>query len=251
MTDTKQKIIAICPAFNEDTRVGDFLGKFHDAKEKLVDKMLILDDGSTDNTAKVAKDCGVTVISHEKRMGIGAAIRTGIEYALKNDYHIIVFLAPNGKDDPREIPNVTKPILENKADFVQGSRYLNGCRTGKYMPWQRRLGTRLHAFLISSAIGFSVTDTTNGFKACKIEVFKDKRINLYQKWLDNYSLEFYLYLVVIKLGYRFQEAPVSKIYPKSVYNFNFSKSGGLSKTRPFIDQWRIIKPLVYYLQGKL
>lgn len=247
----EKRIISICPAFNEDTRMGDFLRKFQETKEKLVDEMLIVDDGSTDNTTEVVKQYGVNVISHEKRMGIGAALRTGIEYSLKNNYAIVVFLAPNGKDDPREIPIVTKPILEDNADFVQGSRYLNGSRTGKYMPWQRRLGTRFHALLIRLVTGFSATDTTNGFRAFRTDIFRDKRINLQQSWLDGYSLESYLYLMILKLNYKSIEAPVSKIYLKAVYNFNFSKSGGLSKIRPFIDQWRIIKPLVYYIQGKL
>src|SRR3989338_6710378 len=94
----KNRIISICPDFNEDTRIGDFLKKFQEAKEKLVDEMLIVDDGSTDNTAEVVKQYGVNVISHEKRMGVGAALRTGIEYSLKNNYDIVVFLAPNGKD---------------------------------------------------------------------------------------------------------------------------------------------------------
>ena len=245
-----ERIISISTAFNEETRIGDFLERFKKAGN-VVDTILIVSDGSADKTVEIAKSYNVEVLSNEKRAGLGAAIKAGIKYALENNYSIIVFIAPNGKDNPQEIPNVLKPILEGKADYVQGSRYLDGNRSGGEIPFVRKFATRLHPALIKLTTGFPATDSTNGFRAMKTSIFKDSRINIWQKWLDTTSFEFYLYLMILKLDYKIVEAPVTKIYPRITEKFSFNKSGSMSKTKPITDWWRILKPLFYQMLGIL
>lgn len=246
-----EKIVAICTAFNEETRVGPFIDRFKETDKKLVDTILIVNDGSTDSTKEVSEKHGATVVSHEKRRGLGCALRTGIEYALENNYSIIVFIAPNGKDNPLEIPVVLEPILNDNADYVQGSRYMTTGHSKENMSFLRYFATKIHPLLIRFTTGFQATDSTNGYRACRTELFRDERINIWQDWLDGTSWEFYVYLMVLKLGYRVVEAPVTKHYPKVTHKFNYNKSGGMTKTRPFIDWWRIMKPLFKHMLGIL
>ena len=173
----------------------------------------MVDDGSTDRTAEVARSHGATVISRALRGGAGAAIRTAIQYANDHTFDVLVILAGNDKDRASEIPRLLQPIREEGCDFVQGSRYLPGGESGN-MPFYRQMATRLaHPLLFSLISGRRITDSTNGFRAFRMSLLDDPRIDLNQPWLNQYELEPYLYLKAIRLGYKVKEVPVTKIYP--------------------------------------
>lgn len=233
-----KKIIAIPPAFNEENRIGKVVSKI---PKDIVDTICVVDDGSTDNTVKVAKEAGADlVISHGKRCGLGSAIRTGIDYAISNKFDIIVILAGNDKDNPAEIPLLLNPIVEEDYDYVQGSRYLEGGVFGK-MPLHRIIGTRLYPILLN-IVTFGkakATDATNGFRAYKTSIFQNKRLNIWQRWLDGTELEFYLHYQVVRYNYRIKEVPVTKLYPQIKDYKNYTK------VKPFVDWWKILKPMVY------
>ncbi len=227
----KQKILAFIPVYNEEKRIANVLAKF---PENVVDEVLVVDDGSTDNSLNIIKKFNVTVMSNEKKVGIGVGIKKAVTYAIDNNFDIFVIMAGNGKDDPREIPTLLEPILKEDYDYVQGSRHLKGPGYKKHIPLSRLLAVRLFTLIWRLATGFPATDASNGFRAYKLKIFKD--INIFQDWLDTYELEYYIYYSVIKKNYRIKEVPVSKDYPsKKQY----------TKIRPFIDWWRIIKPLIY------
>jgi dolichol-phosphate mannosyltransferase len=86
------------------------------------------------------------------------------------------------------------------------------------------------------------TDVTNGFRAYSLRIFSDKRVDIWQSWLDNYELEYYIHYKVLTLGYRMKEVPVSKVYP-------YRHKGGYSNISPFRDWWKIVGPLVYLRLG--
>jgi dolichol-phosphate mannosyltransferase len=98
---------------------------------------------------------------------------------------------------------------------------------------------KMHALLFTLLTGKKCTDALNGFRAYRLSLFKDPRINIWQDWLDKYEWETYLHYKALKLGYRFKEVPVSKIYP---YNRRKIK---YSHIRPFIDWWSILNPLLF------
>ena len=227
----KQKILAFIPVYNEEKRIGGVLAKF---PENVVDEVLVVDDGSTDDSLNIIKKFNVTVMSNEKKVGIGVGIKKAVRYAINNDFDIFVIMAGNGKDDPREIPTLLEPILKEDYDYVQGSRHLKGSSYKKSTPFLRLLAIKLFTLVWRMTTGFAATDASNGFRAYKLALFKD--INIFQDWLDTYELELYLYYNVIKKGYKFKEAPVSKHYP-SKQNY--------TKIRPIIDWWRILKPIIY------
>ncbi len=181
------------------------------------------------------------IIGSHVRRGIGSAIRDGLEYALENKYDIAIILAGNGKDQPNEINRLVMPLVVEGYDYVQGSRFLPGGRHVKN-PFFRRMFSRLFPFLWTLLTKKKCTDVTNGFRAYKLSLFNDPRIDINQCWLDHYELEYYLHYKVLTLGYRVKEVPISKIYP-------FSYKGGYSNISPFRDWWQIVGPLLYLKMG--
>ena len=233
--------VLVCPvAFNENIKLQSVIQRF--LKSCVYGKVdyLVVDDASTDGTTEVIKGFaaqGVKTIKHEKRSGVGAAIRTAIRYAQKNGYEILVIMAGNDKDNPDEIRRLIDPIVQEGYDFVQGSRYLSRNGAGGDMPFYRKVATRLHPALLSFFVGRILTDSTNGFRAFRLSIFENKVINIDQDWLDHYELEPYLLYKTITLGYKFQEAPVTKIYP--------SQKLAYTKMRPIVGWWSILKPVIY------
>lgn len=224
------KIVAIAPMFNEGERAVETIRKF---PKGIVDEIVIINDASTDGTDKKIAETGATVVDLPQRSGCGVAIREGIEYAKKKGYDVFVILAANGKDNPEEIPRLLHPIREQNADFVQGSRYLPG-GAWSHMPFHRIFGTRIYSFLFSLLVGRKITDGTNGFRAFRRSLVEDKRVNIWQEWLDGYAVETYLFVQAIRFGYRVAEVAVTKSYPNT--------KKGYTKVRPWVDWWNHFKP---------
>lgn len=238
--------ILVCPiAYNEEVKIKSVIERFLQTRLSTKVDYMIIDDGSTDGTTNVIaqyRDRGVKTLRHPERRGVGAGIRSAIMHGRQMGYQIIVIMAGNDKDNPDEIPFLIEPIVNDDYQCVQGSRYLGKVGSGGQMPFYRKLATRLHPFVFSIFTGRRLTDTTNGFRAIKLAIFDDKRIQLDQEWLNAYELEPYILWKVITLKYRFKEVFVTKIYPpKSL--------GGYTKMVPWVSWWSILKPLFYLRLG--
>ena len=233
--------ILVCPvAFNENVKLKSAIERFLKSPARDRADYLIVDDASTDGTTEMIRNFaarGVKMIRHEDRSGVGAAIRTAIKYAISHGYEVLVIMAGNDKDNPDEIPRLIDPIIQEGYDLVQGSRYLSPKGAGGDMPFYRKVATRVHPALLSLFVGRTLTDSTNGFRAFRLSIFENKAINIDQDWLDHYELEPYLLYKAITLGYKFREAPVTKIYP--------SRKSGYTKMRPIVGWWSILKPVFY------
>jgi dolichol-phosphate mannosyltransferase len=232
LTGPALRVMAASIAHNEAAKIGRVIDRFPPG---LVERIVVVNDASTDETPAVAAQKGAVVLTHDRRSGAGAAIRTAIKYADAEGFDVLVVLAGNDKDRPSEIGRLLAPIRESGYDFVQGSRYLKGGDFGN-MPFYRQLATRyVHPLLFSLFVGRRFTDTTNGFRAIRLAALRDPRIDIDQAWLDHYELEPYLYFKMNRLGYKVTEVPVTKIYPPHEL--------GYTKMKPITGWWSILRPL--------
>jgi dolichol-phosphate mannosyltransferase len=235
----RPRVLCAAPAYNEGERIARVV---REVPREWVDAVVVVDDGSTDGTAAYARGAGATVLEHGRNRGVGAAIRTAIGYGRSNGFDIVVITSGGGKTPGEQIPSLVQPILDGGADFVQGSRYLEGGRL-EGAPWHRRLGTWGYSALFSLFLGRRVTDASSGFRAFRLDLLDAPRFRLDQAWLDSYELEPYLLFQAVRAGVRYREAPVRIVYPR--------KADGLpyTKMRPFSGWWRIFRPVVFLRLG--
>ncbi len=150
-------ITAIIPALNEEISIGSIVLE----TKKHVDRVIVVDDGSTDRTAEVAQLAGADVIRHHKNMGKGEALKTGFNLAGQNGTDVIITIDADGQHNPEDIPKLIMPILTKDADIVIGSRYLNG----NCIPLYRRIGQKVLDHVTNLNSGINIVDTQSGFRA--------------------------------------------------------------------------------------
>lgn len=159
-----KRTLAVIPCSNEEAAIGSVILK----AKRYVDAVLVVDDGSADDTAKIAKDAGAIVISHNKNLGKSAGIKTGFKYALANGFDYVVTIDGDGQHDPAQIPTVLENVMNNGHDISIGCRF--GSDTE--MPNWRRVGKRVLDYATSFGSGGRITDSQCGFRA-----FNQKAVN--------------------------------------------------------------------------
>jgi dolichol-phosphate mannosyltransferase len=234
------RCVLVVPVLNEEGYIGTVVDR---VPRDVVDEVLVVDDGSTDGSASLARSRGAQVLSLGRTVGVGAALREGFQWARARGFDVIAVCAGNNKDAPEELPRLLQAIADG-ADFVQGSRFL-GAGTGRTMPLYRRIATRIHPIVFSLTTGKRVTESTNGFRAFRRTLLDDPRIDLSQSWLDEYELEVYLYWKAVRLGYRTAEVPVTKRYPERAV----AAQHGYTKMPPLTGWWSILRPMVLLAFG--
>jgi len=150
---------------------------------------------------------------------------------------VIVIMAANDKDRPEEIDRLLAPIREEGFVLVCGSRYLPGGDYGNMTLFRQVAARFVHPWLMSLAVRRRLTDTSNGFRAIHLSLFDNPQVDLDQSWLDEYDLERYIQYKAIRLGYKYAEVPVSKIYPP--------RHLGITKMKPITGWWSMVRPIFY------
>ncbi|WP_269845125.1 glycosyltransferase family 2 protein [Geothermobacter hydrogeniphilus] len=161
-------LLILIPAFNE---AGNLLGVIGRIREVVPGAdLLVVDDGSTDATARVARQAGTRVVSHPFNMGYGVAIQTGYKYALRQGYDCLVQIDGDGQHEPESILDLLAPLQAGEADFVLGSRFHD--RASYRPPLARRVGMAFFRFLVRRIVGQPIVDCTSGFQAFNREVIR-------------------------------------------------------------------------------
>jgi glycosyltransferase involved in cell wall biosynthesis len=198
--------LVVIPAFNEAAAIGKVLDGIRSVDPRL--PVLVVDDGSTDDTAGVACRGGARVARLPVNLGYGWALQTGYKYALREGYDCVVQLDGDGQHEPADIPNLLAALERRETDVAIGSRFLGDptYRTGM----ARRLGMRLFGLLALALAGTRFTDVTSGFQALNRDV------------LDFFAAERYpadypdadVLVMLTRAGFRVVEVPV-RMYPKA------------------------------------
>jgi len=159
--EKKNKTLVIIPAFNEEEKIQTvFQGIKQEVPEAIV---LVVNDGSSDQTEARALASGAKVLSHPFNMGYGVTLQTGYKYALKHGFEYILQMDGDGQHDPRYLPILLREIEKERADVVIGSRFLS--EAGYRADWLRQIGIYLFRFIASFLCGQKITDPTSGYQA--------------------------------------------------------------------------------------
>jgi len=194
-------IAAVIPAYNEEKNIRRVVEEIQEMG--IVSKIIVIDDGSIDETAEIVKNIhGVELISHPINLGQWAALRTGFALALMEKSNIIVTLDSDGQHDPAYIKNLVAPILDDEADIVSGSRFIEN--NISEMPFHRSIGISFFNQIVSLLIRTRLTDCTSGFRAMKAELLQNIMNQLQENQYG--SLEFLI--KISKNNTRLKEIPV-------------------------------------------
>lgn len=197
------KLLIFIPAYNEEKSLPAMIAKI---KELYGGLPLVINDGSTDNTASIAKDLGCLVVTHPINKGLGAACRTGLKRGLEMGADIVVKIDADYQHLPEDIEKVVKPILEDRADAVFGSRFKGGL---KYkMPLYRVLGNKFFSYLTWAFAGQKVTDGQTGLMAFHKRYLQEFKI------LSDYNETQQLILDACYKHFRVAEVPV-EFHPRT------------------------------------
>ena len=155
------RILVIIPAYNEEQSIGKVITRVREVVNHA--DIVVVNDGSKDETARLADAHGAVVLNLPHNLGIGSAMQTGFLYAREYSYHVAVQVDGDGQHDPSEIPEIIQTLQSSGADIVIGSRYIED--RGYTTPWARRMGIIFLSSVISLLVGKRVTDPTSGFRA--------------------------------------------------------------------------------------
>ncbi len=188
------KICAVIPAYNEGKTIGEVIQQ----AKQYVDTVFVVDDGSSDDTAEVARQNGAKVIRHNVNQGIGAAQQSGYDAAISEEFDYIIQLDSDGQHDPKRIPEMLE--VAQGCNMVIGSRFLNNSH--KDYPFVRRLGISFFTRLTNLLTHAAITDVTSGYRVYRTESLRKLSRLPSRHWAIEQTLE------AAKRGFRIKEVSV-------------------------------------------
>jgi glycosyltransferase involved in cell wall biosynthesis len=221
------RVVAVIPAFNEAASIGRVVA----ATLPYVEQVVVVDDGSRDETARLAAEAGAHVLVQPQNKGKGAALQRGGDYAVESGFDAIVALDADGQHDPRSIPALIEPLAHGQADMSVGSRKL---QWSTHMPWIRRMTNAFMSALLSRVAGQPMEDTQSGYRCISVPVLRDVRVAA-----SHFEAESEFLLKAARAGWRIAWVPIKAIYGDDVRP---------SHIRPVRDTIRFLRMLARVLR---
>jgi len=193
-------ILVVIPAYNEGENVGAVVSRVPDRVCGLATTVLVVDDGSDDGTAEAAEAAGAVVAKHLRNRGGGAALRTGYALAQEAGAAMVVTLDADGQHLPEEMPHLVRPIVQGRADAVNGSRTLGSADPNTF---SRELGLRVFNRVLSTVTRTDITDCSSGYRAIKTEMLAKLDLRQEQFHASEWLIE------AVKRGLRLEEVPIT------------------------------------------
>lgn len=197
----------------------------------------MVDDGSKDNTANIAKLAGAQVIAHPQNQGKGAALKTG--FLAAKDADVIITMDSDGQHKAGEIPLILEPIMSGEADLVNGSRYLNG-NTAE-TPLYRRVGQNVLDAATKISGGLDITDSQSGFRA-----FAGHTLPIFRFHSKDYSIESEMLIEAAQAGLRIKEVQISTTYGDEHYHKENPIRHGFGVLMSLLQDMEFNRPLYYF-----
>lgn len=215
----KSKVIAVLPAFNAEKTLEKTVS---DISREIVDEIILVDDGSSDNTISIAKELGLTFYSHEKNKGYGANQKTCYKIALEKDADIIIMIHPDYQYDAKAIQNLIEPIEKGNADVMLGSRIRNIKEAlAGGMPMYKYVANRFLTFFENILGGQNLSEWHTGLRAYKRSVLEN--INFINN-SDDFVFDTEVLFQIVEKGYNIGEIPVPVRYTAESSSINFTRS---------------------------
>jgi glycosyltransferase involved in cell wall biosynthesis len=196
------KTVAAIPCYNEAEFIKDVVKKV----SEYVDTVIVIDDGSTDDTAKVAQAVGAEVIRHETNKGYGQSIQSCFDAARQCHANVLITLDGDGQHDPQEIQRVLTPIINGEADIVIGSRFLDPAQKNRIRRY-RKFGIDVITWLYNFGTNDKIIDAQSGFRAYTREVLES--FLLTERGM---SISVEVLIKARRKGFVIKEVPISCIY---------------------------------------
>jgi glycosyltransferase involved in cell wall biosynthesis len=217
----------IIPVFNEEVTLGNVVTRTKKTLEQIgvSYEILVVDDGSVDKSAYIAQELKAHVLK-QVHQGKGFALRSGFRQA-KGE--VVVTLDADGSHRPEEIPVILRYLLEDKADFVIGSRFFNSEANQTKIPKINRVGNKMFNGLIRYLSGVQISDSQSGFRAIRSSLINNVKLSSY-----GYEIESEILVKVLRMGARVAETPISFV----------QRTVGSSKLDPIRDGARILFAII-------
>ena len=239
MTPAKPKVVVVMPAYNAARTLHM---TYAELPRDMVDLVIVVDDGSSDETAKIARSLGLELFVHNRNYGYGANQKTCYREALKAGAGIIVMVHPDYQYDPTLLPEIIKPIQEGRADVVLGSRLLGGQPMKGGMPWWKYISNRFLTMLENKVFGLHLAEYHTGYRAYRREVLE--AVNLAMN-SDNFIFDQEIVAQFVEVKARIAEVPVPTRYFPQASSASLLQSTvyGLSilalLARFLLHRWRV------------
>ena len=217
MTD-KPKVVVVMPAYNAAKTLHM---TYQDLPHELVDLVILVDDGSSDETAQIARDMGLELFVHNRNYGYGANQKTCYREALKAGADIVVMVHPDYQYDPTLLPEIVRPIQEGRADAVLGSRLLGTNPMKQGMPWWKYVSNRFLTWAENVTFGLNLSEYHTGYRAFRREVLES--VNL-ETNSDKFIFDQEIMAQMVALGMRITEVPVPTRYFAQASSASFFQS---------------------------